>query len=66
MLERSLSNAWYDVVQNHINVRSALNTAAADIQQEFELKLHEFGYIDANGKLIKNYDMSSFEDIISK
>ena len=66
MLERSLSNAWYDVVQNHINVRSALNTAAADIQQEFELKLHEFGYIDDNGKLIKNYDMSSFEDIISK
>ena len=66
MLERSLSNAWYDVVQNHISVRSALNSAAADIQQEFELKLHEFGYIDSKGKLIKNYDMSSYDDIVSK
>ncbi len=66
MLERSLSNAWYDVVQKHISVRSALNTAAADIQQEFELKLREFDYIDANGKLVRKYDMSSFEDIVNK
>ncbi len=66
MLERSLSNAWYDVVQKHISVRSALNTAAADIQQEFEIKLREFDYIDANGKLVRNYDMSSFEDIVNK
>lgn len=66
MLERTLSNAWYDVVQKHISVRSALNSAAADIEQEFMIKLREFGYIDAHGELIKNYDMSSFEDIISR
>lgn len=66
MVERSLSNAWYDVVNEHISVRSALNAAAVDIQLEQELKLKEFGYIDAKGTVLKPYKMDSIEQILSE
>lgn len=64
MLERSLSNAWYDVVNEHVPVRRALNEAAVDVNQEMDIKLQEFGYLGTGGKVIQNYSMKSIEDIL--
>lgn len=64
MLERSLSDAWYDVVNGHIPVRRALNEAAVNTQQELTIKLQEFGYIGKSGEVIRQYSMTSFQDIL--
>lgn len=66
MLERSLSDAWYNVVNEHIPVRRALNEAAVNINQEMDLKLQEFGYLGTDGTVIKNYSMKSIEDILKE
>jgi len=66
MLERSLSDAWYNVVNDHIPVRRALNEAAVNINQEMDLKLQEFGYLGTDGTVIKNYSMKSIEDILKE
>ena len=64
MLERSLSDAWYQVVNEHIPVRRALNTAAVNTQQELTIKLQEFKYVDKNGNMIQEYSMKPIEQIL--
>ena len=64
MLERSLSDAWYDVVNEHIPVRRALNTAAVNTQQELTIKLQEFDYVGKTGEVIREYSMKPIEEII--
>ena len=64
MLERSLSNAWYDVVQEGVPVRRALNSVAADTQQEMTIKLQEFGYMDSKGNLLKEFKMKPVEELL--
>ena len=64
MLERSLSDAWYDVVNGHIPVRRALNEAAVNTQQELTIKLQEFGYVDKAGEVVREYSMKPIEDIL--
>ena len=66
MLERSLSDAWYNVVNEHIPVRRALNEAAVNINQEMDLKLQEFGYLGTDGTVIKKYSMKSIEEILKE
>ncbi len=65
MLERSLSDAWYDVVNNHIPVRRALNEAAVNTQQELTIKLQEFNYVDKSGAALREYSMKPIEDILA-
>ena len=64
MLERSLSDAWYDVVNGHIPVRRALNEAAVNTQQELTIKLQEFGYVDKVGEVVREYSMKPIEEIL--
>jgi len=65
MLERSLSDAWYSVVNTHIPVRRALNEAAANTQQELTIKLQEFNYVGKSGEVIRVYSMKSLEEILA-
>lgn len=65
MLERSLSDAWYNVVNKHIPVRRALNEAAVNTQQELTIKLQEFDYVDHFGTVITNYSMKPMEEILA-
>lgn len=64
MLERSLSDAWYDVVNEHIPVRRALNEAAVNTQQELTIKLQEFDYVGPTGEVIREYSMKPVEQIL--
>ncbi len=64
MLERELSDAWYDVVNNGTPARIALNEAVVTINTELETKMREFNYIDADGKKLRDYDNRSLDDIL--
>ena len=63
MLERSLSDAWYQVTQSKDSARIALNEAATTVEQELIVKLQEFGYLNDNGETIRSYDMRQWKDI---
>lgn len=65
MLERSLSDAWYNVVNEHVPVRRALNEAAVNTQQELTIKLQEFDYVDKDGAVIRQYSMKPIEEILA-
>lgn len=63
-VERALSNAWQDVVEDNVSARIALDDAALDINREFERKLKEFGYLDENGEKIKEFAYTPIEQIL--
>lgn len=69
MLERELSNAYVAVVANGGILRTELDAAIKRIDRETERKLQEFGYVDSNGKTIKEYivpNVDYVKQIISK
>ncbi|MBD5102032.1 MAG: extracellular solute-binding protein [Subdoligranulum sp.] len=63
-VERALSNAWQDVVENNVPARIALDDAALDIDREFERKLKEFGYIGENGERLREFGYMPIEQIL--
>lgn len=63
MMERELSNAFNDVVVNGDSVRSRIDEAFKTVKRETERKLEEFGYIDADGNVIKEYITPSVEQV---
>lgn len=64
MVERALSDAWYQIVEDHISPRVALNEAVFTMDQEMQIRMKQFGYIDDNGNVIREYDMRSAEQIL--
>lgn len=66
MLERELSNAWYQVVNENESPRAALNEAVFTINQEMAIRMQQFGYLDESGDSVKVYDMRSAEEILSE
>ena len=63
MLERELSNAFNDVVVNGETVRSRIDEAVKIVNRETARKLEEFGYIDADGNIISEYEVPSVERV---
>ena len=63
MLERELSNAFNDVVVNGETVRSRIDEAVKIVNRETARKLEEFGYIDADGNIITEYEVPSVQRV---
>ena len=63
MLERELSNAFNDVVVNGQTIRSRIDEAVKIVERETARKLEEFGYIDSEGRVIKEYEVPSVEKV---
>ena len=63
MLERELSNAFNDVVVNGETVRSRIDEAVKIVNRETARKLEEFGYIDADGNILSEYEVPSVERV---
>lgn len=63
MLERELSNAFNDVVVQGKNLRSRVDDVAKVVTRETMRKLEEFGYIDADGNVIKEYLIPSVTQV---
>ena len=64
MMERELSNAFNDVVVNGDTVRSRIDEVAKTVLRETERKLEEFGYIDSDGNVLKEYEVPSVEKVL--
>ena len=55
MMERELSNAFNDIVVNGDTLRTRVDSLVKTVDRETTRKLEEFGYIDGNGKVLKEY-----------
>lgn len=55
MMERELSNAFNDIVVNGKALRTRVDSLVKIVDRETTRKLEEFGYIDGNGKVLKEY-----------
>lgn len=62
MVERSISNAWSEIVYNGSNPRLALDEAVRVSNREIRYKMTEFGYIK-DGQVVKDYIVPSIYNI---
>ena len=63
LLEREMSNAFNDIVVNGQNEQTRIDKAVKVINREIQRKLEEFGYIDSNGNVIKEYKIPTIDSI---
>jgi ABC-type glycerol-3-phosphate transport system substrate-binding protein len=63
MTERELSNAFNDVVVNGDDLRSRIDEVVKIVNRETTRKLEEFGYIDSDGNVIKEYLVPSVDKV---
>ncbi|MGN0428391.1 MAG: extracellular solute-binding protein [Agathobacter sp.] len=63
MTERELSNAFNDIVVNGDDVRSRVDEVVKIVNRETGRKLEEFGYIDSEGNVIKEYLVPSVDKV---
>lgn len=63
MLERELSNAFNDVVVNGATLRSRIDDVVKIVERETNRKLEEFGYIDSEGNVLKEYLVPSVDKV---
>lgn len=63
MLERELSNAFNNVVVDGDNLRSRIDDVVKTVNRETNRKLEEFGYIDSEGNILKEYIVPSVEQV---
>ena len=61
MMERELSNAFNDIVVQGKTLRSRIDDMIKLVNRETERKLEEFGYIDSEGNVIKEYSVPSVD-----
>ncbi len=63
MLEREMSNVFNNVVVDGENLRSRLDDAVKIVNRETNRKLEEFGYIDSEGNVLKEYIVPSVDTV---
>ncbi len=63
MLEREISNAWNRIVYDGINVRTAMEDAEVLVNKEIARKMIEFGFINAQGQVLKPYLLPTKETL---
>ncbi len=61
MLEREMSNAFNSIVVDAEILRTRMDAAVKVVNRETARKLEEFGYIDSDGNVIKDYIVPSVE-----
>lgn len=63
MMEREISNSFNDIVVNGDTLRARIDKAVKTVERETERKLEEFGYIDSEGNVLKEYKVPSVEAV---
>lgn len=66
MVEREISNIWNNVVINGKELIETIDESTVLINREIERKLKEFGYIDQNGEIVKDYATNAYEFLLSR
>lgn len=65
MVEREISNIWNNVVVNQEGLIEAVDESVVLMNREIERKLKEFGFIDGNGNIVKEYNTNAYNYLIS-
>lgn len=63
MMEREISNLWGSVVRDGEPFMPTLDQAEMAVNREMLRKLYEFGFVDANGNMIRPYNNRTVEDL---
>ena len=58
-----MSNAFNNIVVDGENLRSRIDDAVKIVNRETSRKLEEFGYIDSEGNVLKEYIVPSVETV---
>jgi ABC-type glycerol-3-phosphate transport system substrate-binding protein len=66
MLERGISDIWNRSVFDNEPTRVAIDRQIITINREIRRKMIEFGYIDEDGKILKEYTVRDIDWIISQ
>lgn len=66
IVEREISNAFTNATVNGDTVIEALDASKLVADREIMRKLKEFGYVDKEGNLLKNYPIEVMQDIEAK
>ena len=66
IVEREISNAFTNATVNGDTVIEALDASKLVADREIMRKLKEFGYVDSEGKLERNYPIEVMEDLEAK
>ena len=66
IVERSLSNAWIQIVTEGESFRPMIDEATLVSNREMQRKLTEFGYFDEDGNKVKDYNINVVNDIIAE
>lgn len=64
MVERELSNIWNKVVYDGVNIRTAVEDSTVIVNREITRKMTEFGYLNNDGVIVKNYFIPTNQTII--
>lgn len=56
MVEREISNIWNTVVVDGGNLQETIDKAEINANREINRKMQEFGFIDSDGKVLKEYN----------
>lgn len=64
IVEREISNTWNQVIYDDQNLRSSVSDAMIKIEKEITRKMIEFGYINANGEVIKPFIIPTRDEIM--
>lgn len=60
-MERTLSNAWNEVVFSGKDTRTALDSAVIETNREIKRKLIELGYLDQEGDILRSLEITTSE-----
>lgn len=66
MVEREVSNIWNNVVVGNKTLVKSVDKAVIQSDREIIRKLQEFGFVDENGEIIKEYTMAVVENLKAK
>lgn len=61
LMERTLSNAWNEVVFSGKDTRTALDSAVIETNREIKRKLIELGYLDQEGDILRSLEITTSE-----
>ena len=66
IVERQISAVWNDVVIDNTSIIESIDRAVLTCNREITKKLQEFGYVDSDGKLIRDYNINIIENLYKR
>lgn len=66
MVERGLSDIWNEMVYDGYSARYAIDRQVLIMNREIRIKMEEFGFLDEDGNMIKEYSVRDYDYFYQK